>query len=162
VHSLLPPPSSNNVVEGVLEGLGISLFPLARLSKNLTPCSLLKETEEVHKDSGALASLIKEGIMQGQASSMEALHGWISNNECLVMDFPISPVGALEEGELTSDGLVPDLVPSKISSSQDGLGAALCGSDRKRGRKSKQEVAQLEVDAGKQSTLKFDLADPEK
>ncbi|KAH9292608.1 hypothetical protein KI387_042204, partial [Taxus chinensis] len=53
------------------------------------------------------------------------------------------------------DLLVLALASSKLASVQAGLKEALCGSASKKGRKSKQELALLEVDVDKQSVLNF-------
>ncbi|KAH9300352.1 hypothetical protein KI387_011935, partial [Taxus chinensis] len=95
----------------------------------------------------------------GQASSLETLNGWISNNEILTLDMPVTSAGEMEDGEIELEGLAPDLAPSKSAIGQEGLGSTLCGSAGKRGGKSKKEVVRLEVDSGKKSTLKFDIAD---
>ncbi|KAH9329347.1 hypothetical protein KI387_001455, partial [Taxus chinensis] len=95
----------------------------------------------------------------GQASSMETLCGWILNNKCRDLDLPSSAVGNLEDGEIVPEDLVLVLVPSKLSSCQVGMGAAKGSSVGKRGRKSKKEVAQLEVDVRKKRILKFDLTE---
>ncbi|KAH9325620.1 hypothetical protein KI387_005798, partial [Taxus chinensis] len=98
-----------------------SVLAISGPSMNLTPRSLLKETKEVHKDSEVLASLIKEGMVKGQASSLETLNGWISNNETLALDFPATSVGDKEEGKIVPEGLAPDLAPSNLAFSQEGL-----------------------------------------
>ncbi|KAH9288491.1 hypothetical protein KI387_032608, partial [Taxus chinensis] len=128
-------------------------------SKELSPHSLLKETEEVHRDSGELVSLIREGMEKDHASLLEALNGWISNNMGLNMKQPADLGGYLEDGEIDPEGLASKVVSSKLVVGQEGLNSANCGSTGKRGRKSKQEVVQKEVDSSKQSTLKFDISD---
>ncbi|KAH9314300.1 hypothetical protein KI387_022927, partial [Taxus chinensis] len=144
---------------GVPAGQSMLVLAISSSSLNLTPRSLLKEKKEVHRDSRVLASLIKEGMVKGQTSLLETLNGWISNNEILALDMPVTSTGEMEDGEIDPEGLAPDLAPSNLAFSKEGLGSTLCGSASKRGRNSKHEITQLEVDSGKQSTLKFDIAD---
>ncbi|KAH9321798.1 hypothetical protein KI387_016437, partial [Taxus chinensis] len=59
----VPSPPLSNALAGVPEGHASSCLAFAGSSLNLIPRSLLKETEEVHRDSGALATLIKKGMV---------------------------------------------------------------------------------------------------
>ncbi|KAH9315696.1 hypothetical protein KI387_024323, partial [Taxus chinensis] len=137
-------------VEGLVES---DMVP--PLGGDLSPLSLLKEIEEVHKNSGELISLIKEGIDQGQAVSLNSLQSWLSDKVKENKLQSLLGVEIFEKGELELDSLVLALVPSKLVSVQAGLKEANYGSAGKKDKKYKQDLALKEVDVGKQSVLKF-------
>ncbi|KAH9295700.1 hypothetical protein KI387_039288 [Taxus chinensis] len=129
--------------------------PLVSLSLG----TLLKESEPVHRDSGILISLIKDGMDNGQAASLASLNSWLAVKDSTPDSSLALQQGLLEDGEIGSECLLSPRVDSALALSMEGLGSADCGSSLKKGKKSKHDKALMEIDAGKQSILKFETSE---
>ncbi|KAH9330848.1 hypothetical protein KI387_002956, partial [Taxus chinensis] len=99
---------------------------------DISPLSLLKEIEEVHKNFGELISLIKEGFDQGKAASLNSLQSWLLDKVETNKLKSLLGDDVLEEGEFELDLLVLALASSKLASVQTGLKEAICGLAKKK------------------------------